>query len=66
MEVIERKLVPIYEAECGECHSVLQYRAAEVHFTGYITCPVCGKSVWANTINPVRMEQQEADREDEP
>ena len=58
MEVIERKPVPIYEVECEECRSRIQYRKSEV-FTCHITCPVCGVSVWASTIFPVRMEEGE-------
>ena len=59
MIVVDRKPVPIYEVECGECHSIIRYRAAEVSFGSYITCPVCGKSVWASTIKPVAMEETE-------
>ena len=57
MIVAERKPVPIYAVECHECHSIIQYRKSEVAFTSYITCPVCGVSVWANTIRPVRYEE---------
>lgn len=55
MTVVDRKPIPIYEVECYECHSKIQYRKAEVAFCS-ITCPVCGVSVQANTICPVRME----------
>lgn len=58
MEVIERKPVPIYEVECKECKSKIQYRKSEV-FACRITCPVCSVSVWASTINPVRMDEGE-------
>lgn len=58
MEAIKRKPVPIYEVECEECRSRIQYRKAEV-FVCHITCPVCGVSVWANTIRPVRYEEGE-------
>lgn len=57
MIVVDKKPVPIYEAECGECHSKIQYRAAEVSLGSYITCPVCGKTVWAQTMHPARMEE---------
>jgi predicted RNA-binding Zn-ribbon protein involved in translation (DUF1610 family) len=57
MNVVDRKPVPIYEAECSECHSIIQYRKSEVSFTSYITCPVCGISVWAGAILPVRYEE---------
>ena len=56
MEVVDRKPVPIYEVECHECHSKIQYRAVDVAWC-HITCPVCGVSVWASTIAPVRMEE---------
>ena len=56
MKVVDRKPVPIYEAECYECHSKIEYKASEVSFTGYITCPVCGMSIWGDKSNPVRMD----------
>ena len=56
MEVVDKKPVPIYEVECYECKSKIQYKACEVHWS-HITCPVCGTSNWAETINPVRMER---------
>lgn len=59
MIIVEKKPVPIYEAECIECKSKIQYRKAEVPFTSYITCPVCGISIWADTIWPVRYEEGE-------
>ena len=59
MIVAERKPVPIYEVECMECGSVIQYKKSEVSFTSYITCPVCGMSIWADTIRPVRYEEGE-------
>ncbi len=42
-----------------ECHSKIQYKKAEVSFCSYITCPVCGVSSRANTILPVRYEEDE-------
>ena len=59
MNVVERKPIPIYEAECSECHSKIQYKKSEVSFTSYINCPVCGVSVWADTILPVGYEEAE-------
>ena len=59
MNVVDRKPVPIYEAECAECHSKIQYRKSEVSFCSHITCPVCGVSVWADTIWPVNYEEAE-------
>ena len=56
MEVIERKPIPIYEVTCHECGSRIQYKACEVSLC-HITCPVCGVSLWANTIKPVRYEE---------
>lgn len=58
MIVVERKPVPIYEMTCHECKSRIQYKAAEVSLC-HITCPVCGVTLWANTISPVRMEVEE-------
>lgn len=58
MVVVEEKLVPIYETTCGECKSKIQYKKSEVSFS-YITCPVCGVAIWANTIRPVRYEEDE-------
>ena len=47
MKVIKREPVPVYEAQCPECNSVLQYRKNEVS-NKHITCPVCGISMWAS------------------
>lgn len=58
MTIIERKPIPIYEVECPECKSKIQYKKSEV-FTFHITCPVCGISVWANTIMPVKFESED-------
>lgn len=55
MEVIERKPVPIYEAECYECHSKIQYRKSEVSLC-QITCPVCGVEMFVSTTFPVKLE----------
>lgn len=55
MTVIEKKSVPIYEVQCIECKSKIQYKAAEVSWC-HITCPVCGMFLWANTICPVKYE----------
>lgn len=58
MTIIERKPVPIYEVECFECKSKIQYKKSEV-FTCHIQCPVCGVSLWADTIQPVRFVEGE-------
>lgn len=58
MVVAERKPVPIYEVECTECHSKIQYKASEVSLC-HIQCPVCGVSLWADAIQPVRYEEGE-------
>lgn len=52
MFVVEKKPVPIYEVTCYECKSKIQYKKSEVSFC-YITCPVCGVAIWADTIQPV-------------
>lgn len=54
MEIIDRKSIPIYEAICPECKSVLQYKKSELHLGGYLTCPVCGDTVWGSAIKPVK------------
>lgn len=59
MKVVDRKPVPIYEAECPECHSKIEYKASEVSFTGYTACPVCGMRIWESTCYPVRMDSEE-------
>ena len=56
MNVIEKKSIPIYQVECQECHSKIQYKKSEVSFCSNITCPVCGVSIWADTILPVNYE----------
>ena len=49
MEIVEKKPVPIYESTCPECKSVFRYKKTEVSWL-HITCPVCGVSMWAETI----------------
>ena len=58
MTVVDKKPVPIYQVVCYECKSTIQYKASEVMWH-HITCPVCGASLWANTIAPVRMDEVE-------
>lgn len=58
MIVVEKKPVPIYEVTCYECKSKIQYKQSEVSFC-HIQCPVCGVSLWANTILQVRYEEGE-------
>lgn len=58
MRVVEKKPVPIYEVTCFECKSKIEYKASEVSWC-HITCPVCGTSLWATTINPKRFEEVE-------
>lgn len=58
MEIVERHQVPIYEVKCEECGSVIRYKASEVSWL-HIVCPVCGVSLWANTICPVAYEPPE-------
>ena len=53
MKVIDKQPVPIYEVVCYECKSKIQYTASEVSYA-HIVCPVCGISLWASTVNPVR------------
>ena len=58
MKVVERKPVPIYEITCFECKSRIQYKASEVSWH-HITCPVCGVSLWADAVHPVKMDEVE-------
>ncbi len=58
MIIVEKKPVPLYEVVCGECFSRIRYRASEVSLS-HIQCPVCGISLWANTIKPVGFEETE-------
>ena len=61
MKVVDKKPVPLYEVECHECKSRIRYKKSEVHYTGYITCPVCGLSLWASTILPVKFGEEDDD-----
>lgn len=63
MIIIDKKPIPIYESKCDECKSVFRYKKSEVSFTGFITCPVCGCSVWANTTYPVYNRKEQTDEE---
>ena len=56
MEIIKKNPIPLYESICPECGSVFRYKACEVSLL-HITCPVCGSSVCANTINPVNFRE---------
>lgn len=58
MKIVKANGIPIYEVTCQECKSVIRYKACEV-FLSFITCPVCGKPIWANTIRPVAYEPLE-------
>lgn len=64
MKVVKRGPVPIYEIDCPECKSKIEYRAADVEWL-HIKCPVCGISMWAYTTNPVRYECTEPPKEDD-
>ena len=58
MIVTKKKPVPIYEVTCFECKSKIQYKRSEI-FICHIQCPVCGASLWADAIRPVRYEEGE-------
>ena len=64
MKIIEARSVPVYEVVCTECRSKIQYKSCETHF-GFITCPVCGVSLWASTIMPVGDEPPKEDEGDD-
>lgn len=61
--VIKKQPVPIYETTCCECGSVFRYKAVEVSWMTYITCPVCGVSNWAS-LTPINDDTDEKRRED--
>ena len=48
MTVIDEKPVPLYVEKCSECGSTFTYKKVEVRLGSYISCPVCGVSLWAN------------------
>lgn len=58
MIVVEKKPVPLYEVECSECHSKIQYKKSEV-IGCRIYCPVCGVYLWADTTTPIDKEEEE-------
>lgn len=60
MTVINKKPVPIYEVECFECHSVINFKKSEVH-SCFIKCPVCGVSLMVTPLHPVRYENEGED-----
>lgn len=57
MRVTDRKPVPYYKLICFECGSTIEYKASEVRYC-HITCPVCGTSLWAQTILPIKMKDE--------
>lgn len=61
--VIKEQHVPIYETTCCECGSVFRYKAVEVSWMTYITCPVCGVSNWAS-LTPINDDTDGEMRED--
>ena len=63
MTVVKREPVPIYSEECPECKSVIEYKASEVAWC-HIKCPVCGTSMVAVAIYPVRYECTEPKEEE--
>lgn len=60
MEVVNKQPIPIYEVECEECKSKIRYKKSEVVWC-HITCPVCGVSLWADTIQPVEYREAEGE-----
>ncbi len=58
MKIVKANDIPIYEITCEECKSIIRYKACEVSYC-YITCPVCGVSLWANMVHPVAYESPE-------
>ena len=58
MIVVDKKPVPLYEMECSECHSKIRYKKSEV-IGCHIYCPVCGVYLWADTIIPIKEDEEE-------
>lgn len=56
--VVKEQSVPIYETTCCECGSVFRYKAVEVSWMTYITCPICGVSNWAS-LTPINDDRTE-------
>ena len=64
MTVIDKKPVPIYEAECFECHSVINFKKSEVD-NCFIKCPVCGISLYEFfMVTPLHLVKYEYEVED--
>lgn len=63
MIVIDKKPIPLYEVECNECGSKIQYKASEVN-NCQIVCPVCGISNNASTIMACGYLKQDVNDED--
>lgn len=63
MIIIKKEPVPMYETKCYECKSVIRYKKSEAR-SSFITCPVCGVSIWADTTFPIEYygEEQDAER----
>ena len=57
MIVVEANPIPVYEVVCPECKSKIEYMKSEV-CNCHLVCPVCGMSIWAYAINPVRMAEK--------
>lgn len=53
MKVVKVGRVPVYEMECPECHSVLQFTTLDIEYPCIISCPVCGKSCSADLSNRI-------------
>ena len=64
INIIDEKPIPIYEVNCPECGSVLEYTANEVAYS-HITCPVCRCSMWAMTLRPKRYQDRTVERSEE-
>ena len=64
MNVVDRHPIPIYSVVCPECGSVIEYKKSEVYMC-HICCPVCGISMWAETVRPVRMDRVKEENEEE-
>ena len=52
IQVVKEEKVPVYEATCQECGSVIRYMASD-RIGGHIICPVCKNNFLVSISNPV-------------
>ena len=60
MVVFDKKPVPMYEVECWECHSIIQYKRSEI-INLFARCPVCGVLISVIPTSPINKEENNND-----